>query len=485
MCIMVEWMRVCGAELRARYVIVFGGLHFCSQIASLLHRVLQFMRGKARICIATVAFGMGVNKSDVAAVVHLNLPNSLEHYLQEIGRAGRDGKPAMAISLPLEEEVVFRHSLAHTDLVSLSQVTSLFQKIRDVVRRNQESLQSIDGRPKDAPVCMALVNEETVQGLDCKIETIETLLSLAEQSNLAEPVLRIEGKLTDLATVILKRRSLEKLAVTEQLARCILEVGAKIVVDDGDEDEEETNGNVMRGNSAMKYSFGSYRFSVTQCVGHLGPTAEPRHVYAALRRLENMGEIELVLKPSGSALHLVVESSGQRLLEKEAQLKAFAETLWTKFAGHVKETARKVKCIHSILDEVASVDFASPKPGRKSERLQKFQELASQELEDGEALDSASSIPPTVPNSAMKELFYDAKSLRREIVDIQGETGMGGVIFEGDVYHDYTTLTLTKLCHGVKTKRLGNILSNHVAFGKWRDYDFASVYAAVHDFQKE
>ena len=50
------------------------------------------MRGKARICVATVAFGLGINKADVVGVVHLYLSASPEHYLQEIGRAGRDGK---------------------------------------------------------------------------------------------------------------------------------------------------------------------------------------------------------------------------------------------------------------------------------------------------------------------------------------------------------------------------------------------------------
>ena len=51
----------------------------------------NFMSGELRIVVATVAFGMGLDKSDIRAIVHFDMPSSLESYVQEIGRAGRDG----------------------------------------------------------------------------------------------------------------------------------------------------------------------------------------------------------------------------------------------------------------------------------------------------------------------------------------------------------------------------------------------------------
>uniref|UniRef100_A0A803L134 DNA 3'-5' helicase n=1 Tax=Chenopodium quinoa TaxID=63459 RepID=A0A803L134_CHEQI len=88
-----------------------------------------FCSNKLRVVVATVAFGMGLDKSDVGAVIHYSLPESLEEYVQEIGRAGRDGRLSYC-HLLFDDSSYFRlRSLMYSDGVDEYAVNKLLCEI--------------------------------------------------------------------------------------------------------------------------------------------------------------------------------------------------------------------------------------------------------------------------------------------------------------------------------------------------------------------
>lgn len=89
----------------------------------------DWIQGKIRVIASTNAFGMGIDKADVRSVIHLDIPDALEAYYQEAGRAGRDGKKAFATLLFDEKDILGLQERTERSHVALETIRKIYQAL--------------------------------------------------------------------------------------------------------------------------------------------------------------------------------------------------------------------------------------------------------------------------------------------------------------------------------------------------------------------
>ena len=97
----------------------------------------SFIEGGLRVIAATNAFGMGIDKPDVRLVVHSDMPSSLENYLQEAGRAGRDQKPARCVMLYAKEDVERQFGMSARSRLTRGEIHGILRALRRLDRKKR------------------------------------------------------------------------------------------------------------------------------------------------------------------------------------------------------------------------------------------------------------------------------------------------------------------------------------------------------------
>ncbi|WP_068671982.1 ATP-dependent DNA helicase RecQ [Oceanobacillus sp. Castelsardo] len=116
----------------------------------------QFMNNQLDIVCCTSAFGMGINKSNIRLIIHYHIPLQLESFIQEVGRAGRDGKSSVSLLLFSKSDMLLPNNLIKNELPDENILSNVFRYLRDL------SLQDMD-LPNDDVQIQNLLNLNETQ----------------------------------------------------------------------------------------------------------------------------------------------------------------------------------------------------------------------------------------------------------------------------------------------------------------------------------
>ena len=195
----------------------------------------RFIAGELRAIAATNAFGMGIDKPDVRLVVHADIPGSLENYLQEAGRAGRDTAAARCVLLYSKDDVERQFGMSAMSRLSRAEIHGILRALRNLDRKNRlgGEVEATAGEILEEDDEVAFRRDSATD--DTRVRTAVAWLEESQLLSREENAVNVFPSSLRVSSVDEARAKLAKSSITETYRKQLLDIAQVLIDADPDE----------------------------------------------------------------------------------------------------------------------------------------------------------------------------------------------------------------------------------------------------------
>ena len=195
----------------------------------------SFIRGDLRAIVATNAFGMGIDKPDVRLVIHADIPGSLENYMQEAGRAGRDQQSARCVLLYTPDDVERQFGMSARSRLTRREIHGVLRALRNLDRKNRLNGQVVATAGEILGEDEEKVFERDSATDDTRVRTAVAWLEEAVLLTREENRVQVFPSSLRVGSIEEARAKLKGARITDAYRRQLLNISASLIEADADE----------------------------------------------------------------------------------------------------------------------------------------------------------------------------------------------------------------------------------------------------------